>query len=223
MGRSGHPVQNPAGRIGNRFASACTSLDGSRLGARARRALEGCRASPPPRASPAHAPARTRPRRAREPAPVYSPARGRMLLAEDLGLKIGVAQDHVEGLLDEFGLAFLDDHDSALAGAEADDFIIDQRIGDVENIQRHLGVADRIGKADELECTEQRIVQAALHDDSDLTARAAHEFVQTVLADEGERRRPALDRSFLARARSSPEAARSATRRARGEQARLEP
>ncbi len=118
MGRSGQPVQNPGGRIGNRFASACTSLDGARL------RLE--------RGAPGGAPLEQRGRVAAQErldaalqdlSGVLSRAR-QHLLAHHPGIKIGLPQDHVEVLLDELRLPFLDDQHGALARAKAGDFLV---------------------------------------------------------------------------------------------------
>ena len=55
------------------------------------------------------------------------------VLAVHPGLDVGAAQDGVDGLLDVVRLAFLDDQDRLLAGAEADELLVDQRIGDVQS------------------------------------------------------------------------------------------
>ena len=68
---------------------------------------------------------------------VFAGAR-KNLLADDARLEIGAAQDRVEFVLDEFGLALLDDQHRALAGAEVRHLVGDQRIGDVEHIDRQL-------------------------------------------------------------------------------------
>jgi len=61
-------------------------------------------------------------------------------------LRIGTPQNGVERLLDEFGLALLDHQNGTLAGTEAQDFGIDQRVGDVEDVERNLAVAERVGQ-----------------------------------------------------------------------------
>ena len=77
---------------------------------------------------------------------VFARAR-QQLLADDFGLQVGLAQNHVQVLLDVLRLPFLDDQYGAFARAEAGDFIIEQRIGDVEDIERQRRVAERIGQA----------------------------------------------------------------------------
>ena len=113
-------------------------------------------------------------------------------LADDFGLQVRLAQGHVQTLLDVLGLAFLDDQYRLLAGAEANDFLIEQRIGDVEHVERQLGRAEGIRESRELERAQQRVVETSLEDDADVTARAAQKLVQAMLADVGERGRPAL-------------------------------
>ena len=84
-------------------------------------------------------------------APVYSPAIGSMSLPWTLVCEVGFAQDGVEVLLDEIGLAFLDHQHGALARAEPPDLVVDQRIGDVQNVERNLAVAERVGQAEQFE------------------------------------------------------------------------
>jgi hypothetical protein len=45
------------------------------------------------------------------------------VLADDARLEVGTADQGVELMLDEFGLAFLDDQHRALAGTEVADFV----------------------------------------------------------------------------------------------------
>ena len=167
IGRSGQPVQKPGGRGGNRLASACTSLDGSRS-ALARRA------PPPARRAAleqrrAHSAAGMTRGRAASTCPVYSPARGSTSLPTTLvGSRPGAGS--VEALLDELRLPLLDDQHRALARAERDHLLVDQRIGDVEHVERQRRIAERIGEAEQLERAQQRVVQAALQDDADIAA-----------------------------------------------------
>ena len=51
--------------------------------------------------------------------------------------RIGLVQHGAEGLFEMVGLAFLDDQHRLLVLAEGEELIIDQRIGDVEDIERH--------------------------------------------------------------------------------------
>ena len=103
-------------------------------------------------------------------------------LALDAGLDVGAAQDGVDGLLDEFRLAFLDHQDRLLAGAEAHELGIDQRIGDVEHVERNAAVAEHVGEPEHFERAQRGVVHAALHDDADVGGVAVEEFVELVLA-----------------------------------------
>ncbi len=72
---------------------------------------------------------------------------GQDVFAVNFCLDIGFAQDGIDILLDEIGLAFFDDKYRALAQAEVFDFFFDQRIGDIEDVVRNLAVAECIRKA----------------------------------------------------------------------------
>jgi hypothetical protein len=171
MGRSGQPVQNPAGRIGKRPASACT-LSRARAApcARLRASAGPSRNRTASRTPGAHSAQERLDAALENLAGVFARAR-QHLLADHLGLELRLMQHHVEVLLDVLRLTLLDHQHGALAGAEAHDLLVDQRIGDVEHIERQLGAAEAIGQPQQLERPHQRVVQAALHDDPDV-ARA---------------------------------------------------
>src|ERR1700722_5139028 len=65
-------------------------------------------------------------------------------LAVNFGLNVGFAQDRVDVLFEEVGLAFFDDEDGTLTDTEAFDFVVDERVGDVENVERNFGVAEGV-------------------------------------------------------------------------------
>ena len=113
-------------------------------------------------------------------------------LARDAGLHVGAAQDRVDRLLDEIGLSFLDHEDRVLALRELDDLPLHQRIGHIEHAQRHARAPERVGKADQLEPAQHRVVEAALHHDADVGKVAGEEFVELLVGNELHRRRPAL-------------------------------
>ena len=113
-------------------------------------------------------------------------------LALDAGLDVRAPQDRVDGLLDEFRLAFLDDQDRLLARAEPHELGVDQRIGDVEHVERDAALAEHVGEPEHLERAQRGVVHAALHDDADVVGVAVEELVELVLLDEAHRRRPAL-------------------------------
>ena len=106
------------------------------------------------------------------------------VLAVHPGLDVGAAQDGVDRLLDVVGLAFLDDQDGLLAGAEADELLVDQRIGDVHHVERHLAVAERVGEAVQHQRADRGVVEAALQHDADVVGLAVEELVEPVLLDD---------------------------------------
>ncbi len=104
-----------------------------------------------------------------------------MSLPSTAGLHVGAAQDGVDRLLDEVGLAFLDHQHGALAGAEAHELLVDQRIGDVEHVERDAAGAEDVGEPDDFERAQRGVVHAALHDDADVAAIAVEELVELVV------------------------------------------
>ena len=114
------------------------------------------------------------------------------VLAADLGLDIAPAQNGVQRLLDEFRLAFLDHEDRLLVGREGGDLVVDQRISDVEHVDRHGSLAIDVGQTKLLQRAHHRIVEAALHDDADIGRFRSEKFVELALLDEFDGGRPAL-------------------------------
>ena len=78
---------------------------------------------------------------------VYSPAIGNRSLPCSLAGMSRVAQDLVQRLLDEFGLALFDHQHRLLGPAELDHLAVDDRVGHVHHIERHARLAPDIGKA----------------------------------------------------------------------------
>ncbi len=113
-------------------------------------------------------------------------------LADQPGLQVVPAQHAGDALLDEVRLAFFHQQHRALAGAEARELGVDQRVGDVHHVQRQPAVAEDIGQAQPLHRAQQRVVQPALHDDADVGGVFGEELVEPTLLDEALRRRPAL-------------------------------
>ena len=95
---------------------------------------------------------------------------GQRSLADDAHVQIVLAENLVRRLLDVFGLPLLDDQDGALSGAEFDPFVGNQRIGDIQQVQRDLAGTECIGAIEQLERSECVVVQTALHHDSDIAA-----------------------------------------------------
>ena len=87
-------------------------------------------------------------------------------------------QDAAQCLLDEFRLAFLDDQHGALAGAELHDFIGNQRIRHIQNVERHFARSERIGISQELQRAQHAVIETSLQDDADIGVCAAR-LVQT--------------------------------------------
>ena len=120
-----------------------------------------------------------------------------MFLADDPGAAAGLVQHRGHRLLDVVGLAFLDHQHRILAFAERQELVVDQRIDGVQHVERNLGLAISVGKADALQRPDHRIVHAALHDDADRAVLGAEELVDLAAADEVDGRRPALLDLFL--------------------------
>ena len=87
---------------------------------------------------------------------------GQRALAVNARLDVGAAQLGIDRLLDIVGQAFLDDQHVALADAEGFQLVGDQRIGEVEAIDRDARVAEIVGEAEPREraqhacCTARR-------------------------------------------------------------------
>lgn len=114
------------------------------------------------------------------------------VLAGDPRLDVAAAQDRVQRLLDIFRRAFLDHQNGLFAGAEFGQLVIDQRIGDVEHVQRHGTVAIDIGKAKLLQRAHDAIIHAAQQDDADIAFAGTEIFVELAALDKLHGGRPAL-------------------------------
>ena len=80
-------------------------------------------------------------------------------------------------LFDMIRLAFLDHQHVILTFAEVVELIAQQRIGDVQHIERHLGMAVDIRKAQPLQGTDDGVVHAALDNDAQWGFFRAEELV----------------------------------------------
>ena len=107
-------------------------------------------------------------------------------------LEIGAAQQRDDVLLDEIRLAFLDDQHRALACAEFGQLVGDDRVRDVQHVQRHLRFSERVGKSEQLQRAEHAVVHAALQDDPEVAHVGREPLVQPAFADEAQRGGPAL-------------------------------
>ena len=113
---------------------------------------------------------------------VYSPAIGNMSLPQTRVLTSARAQNRVDRLLDVVRLAFLDDQHRVLADAERHQFVVDQRIGDVHDVERHTRRAPDVGEPEPLQRADDAVVHAALQDDADLGDVAVEHLVELALA-----------------------------------------
>ena len=96
-----------------------------------------------------------------------TPGRGSMPFAFQVGAPgVRARADRMQALLDEFGLAFLDHEHGALAFAEAEHFAFDQRVGDVENVDRELALPERIREPERPQRLDKGVVQPALDDEA---------------------------------------------------------
>ncbi|CAB4880947.1 unannotated protein [freshwater metagenome] len=105
---------------------------------------------------------------------------------------VGPTQHGLDVLLDEVGLPLLDEQNRALALAESDDLVVNDRIGDVHNVERDVAVAVRVGQAQQFEGTIHVVEQAALEDDPEVLVLLGHELIEAVVLDVLNRGRPAL-------------------------------
>ena len=113
-------------------------------------------------------------------------------LADHLGRKPRLAQQQADRLLEVLRLALLDDEQRALALGERRELGRYQRVGDVENVQRHLRRSEDVREAETLERAQEGVVEAALKHDADVSKIAVVPLVERVPSDELDRGRPAL-------------------------------
>ena len=102
-----------------------------------------------------------------------------------------LAQDLAERLFDVVGLPLFDQQHRAFALTELDNLVGDQRIGDVEDVERDAARSPDVGQAQPLQRAQHAVVHAALENDADLADIAGHEFIQPAFPDELHRGRPA--------------------------------
>ena len=124
-------------------------------------------------------------------------AHGQHVFAVHPNVQVGLVQDAVDVLLDEVGLAFFHHQQAALARAKAFEFFVDQRVGDVQHIQRNVGLAEVVGQAQQLQRPHHAVVQATLHHDAKVLRTFRKEFVELVLLNELQGRWPARVGFFL--------------------------
>ena len=130
------------------------------------------------------------------PAGVFA-AHGQHVFAVDLGVQTRFVQDAVDVLLDEVGLAFFHHQQAAFARAKALELIVHQGVGDVQHIQRNVGLAEVVGQAQQLQRTHHAVVQATLQHDAKVLHVLRKEFVELVFLNELDRCGPAFVGFFL--------------------------
>ena len=72
---------------------------------------------------------------------------GQQVLAMQHRGGVVATKNRLDVLLDEVRLSFLDEQHSLLVGAELHDFVVDDGVGDVHDVERDLGVAVDVRKA----------------------------------------------------------------------------
>ena len=99
------------------------------------------------------------------------------------GVDVAPAQEGGDFLLDVFGRAFFHHQHGTLAQCKFGNLLGHQRESDVEHQHRNVALAKRIGRAKLLQRTDQRVVQAALHDDAQIAVLAGVQLVEALLDD----------------------------------------
>ena len=173
IGRSGQPVQKPGGRGGTVPDRSGIWADGSAFGARA---ASGNSAGPvlPDESADAVQ---------HDLASIFAGHRQDILAGEESG-RASLVEHGGHRLLQIGGLAFLDHQNGFFANAEVENFRVDQRIGDIEDMKRDLRVAIEISQAEALQGPDHRVVHTALQDDADVAVFRAEPFVQAVFRNE---------------------------------------
>src|SRR5207302_359866 len=113
------------------------------------------------------------------------------VLAVQLRRYIGTPQTGGDFLLDELGLALLENQDGFFGPGKFNQLLGHQRVHHVEREDRNARGAERIGEPQGFQREHQAVVQAALDDDADRVFASGKYLVQLVLANELARRRQA--------------------------------
>ncbi len=119
------------------------------------------------------------------------------VLAGDARVQVAPMQDGRDRLLDEFGLPLLDHEHRALASAEGRELVVDQRVGDVHDVERHGCLAVDVREAQPLQRAHGAVVHAAEHHETDVAFSGAEGLVESVALDEIDSRWPALFQLLL--------------------------
>ena len=84
-------------------------------------------------------------------------------------------------MLNVFRLTLFNHQHRAFAKCKFSHLLRHQRVGDVQHQQGDLTLPKRIAQAKLLQGANQRVVNAALHDDADVLARPVHQFIELLL------------------------------------------
>ena len=106
-------------------------------------------------------------------------------------------KDGADILFDIRGMPFFDHEDAVFALGKRQEVIIDQWVGDVENMQWHIAITVHVGEAEALQRSYHAIIKATLTDDTDLALLGAKVFVEILVADILDRSREAFGYLFL--------------------------
>src|SRR6218665_3006948 len=197
IGRSGQPTHSPGGRGGSSGASAAAADTGAGGTPSATAALRDARRSAPGAAEGGGGGgwmvglkealyALLQGRHG-----VVAPP-GQQILAVHRSVQAAPPQQGVEVLLQVVWLPFLDHQHGPLATAEPVHLVADQRVGDVQDVQRHAAGAEQVGLAQQFERAQYAVGQAAQGHDADVLEVALDPFVELALGDEFHRCGPAL-------------------------------
>jgi len=114
------------------------------------------------------------------------------VLAGHFRLHVATAQERVQRLFEIVGGPLLHHQHRRLAEAEARELVLDDWIGDVQDIDRDRRLAIDIGKAKLLQRAQDAVEQAAERDNPDRPFLRPEDFVELAASDELHRSRPAL-------------------------------
>ena len=111
-------------------------------------------------------------------------ARGQHVFAMQRCLQVQAAQHQGEFLLDVFGLALFKQQHGRFVFAKIHQLVGHQRIRHIHHQHRQAGHAKRIGQVELLQCAHERVVETALHDQTQVSLGTAFKvLVQALLGN----------------------------------------
>ena len=117
---------------------------------------------------------------------------GQDILAEQPCLTVRLIEQMTAGLFDEVGLALFDNQYCGLVQTEFDELFFDDRVGNIEHIERNVAVAINGCQTETLKGTDNAVIHAALTNDADRCMIRARYLVQPILPYVILGRRPAV-------------------------------